>query len=206
MPTIKNTILAFMLVAVGACAAGDTGFTNVVASGNITAASGTVSAEQITTTDDMTVTDDLTVTGLATVGETLGVTGLTTSTGGTIQTPLTVTGTATLTTADCGQTIFVTAGIDTKTITLPATVAGCTYKFVYTGADGGALLDISPNASDAVHGSCTLAASVLELSGSDDADFGFTKATINTGDTVTITGDGSVGWFIEACAGILANN
>lgn len=125
---------------------------------------------------------------------------------GILHTARDVTGSDTLTRADCGKTILVTAGIDGSSITLPATIEGCVLTFVYTGADGGALLDISPNSADGVHGSCTLASSVLELSGTDDADFGFTKATINTGDTVTIVGDGSVGWFITACTGILANN
>jgi hypothetical protein len=125
---------------------------------------------------------------------------------GWVKSTKTISASDTLDGSDCGKVLLVDAGIDTNIITLPATVAGCEFQFVYTGADGGALLDISPNASDAVHGSCTLAASVLELSGSDDADFGFTKATINTGDTVTIVGDGSVGWYVTACAGILANN
>lgn len=60
----------------GIMAAGDTNFTNVVASGDITA------GDDLTVTDDATITDDLAVTGLATVGETLGVTGMSTFTGG----------------------------------------------------------------------------------------------------------------------------
>jgi hypothetical protein len=147
-----------------------------------------------------------TLTGAVTMASTLAVTGGITATGGVTQATSEITGNQTLTSAECGTVMFVTAAIDTNTITLPATSAGCVYEFVYNGADGGALLDISPQAADAVHGSCTLAASVLELSGSDDADFGFTKATINTGDRVTIVGDGSVGWFVTDCAGILANN
>jgi hypothetical protein len=35
---------------------------------------------------------------------------------------------------------------------------------------------------------------------------GFTKATINTGDTMTMIGDGGEGWYVTACAGIAANN
>lgn len=117
-----------------------------------------------------------------------------------------ITGATSLDASDCGKTFFVTDDADGDAISLPATIAGCEYRFVFVGSDGGALVDISPAAADAVHGSCTLASSVLELSGSDGADFGFTKSTINTGDRVSIIGDGSVGWFITECAGILANN
>lgn len=119
---------------------------------------------------------------------------------------ITITGALTLDTDDCGKTLYVTAGIDTATITLPATVDGCEYRVVYTGADGGALLDISPAAADAIHGSCTLAASVLEFNGTDDNDVGLTKTTANTSDTITLLGDGSAGWYTQSCTGIWANN
>lgn len=69
-----------------------------------------------------------------------------------------VTGTDALTAADCGKITTVTAGIDTHTLTLPeaSTVIGCTFHIVYIGADGGALLDISPLDSDAdgIEGTC----------------------------------------------------
>jgi hypothetical protein len=125
---------------------------------------------------------------------------------GVVMNTVSVTGATTLDKSDCGKTMMVTAGIDAASITLPATVDGCRLEFMYVGADGGALLDISPNASDAVHGSCTLAASVVEFSGTDDADIGLTKATANTGDTITLMGDGTEGWYVLACAGIWANN
>ena len=147
-----------------------------------------------------------TLSGAITASSTVAVTGLTTTTGGHLKPTLAITDTATLTSADCGQMVTVSAGIDTKTITLPAALDGCTYEIMYIGADGGALVDISPNASDGIHGSCTLAASVLEFSGTDDADIGLTKATANTGDTITLASDGAVGWYVTACAGIWANN
>lgn len=142
----------------------------------------------------------LSVTGAVTI------TGALTVNGG--QTPATgsITDTTALAAADCGEVQFTTAGIDTKTITLPATIAGCEYTIMYVGADGGALVDVSPNASDAIHGSCTLAASVVEFSGTDDADIGLTKATANTGDTITLVGDGTEGWYVKTCTGIWANN
>lgn len=124
-------------------------------------------------------------------------------------TAVSIADTATLDASDCGKPLFVTAGIDTKTITLPALSAvpnGCVYQFFYVGADGGALLDISPNAADGIEGSCTLAASVVELSGTDDADIGLTKATIKKGDTITLTSGDADDWYASAIQGICANN
>jgi hypothetical protein len=81
----------------------------------------------------------------------------------------TVTGTDTLVKGDCSRLTIVTAGIDTQTITLPeaSTVLGCELTISYTGADAGALVDITPLDSDAdgIEGGCTLAASVVTFSG-----------------------------------------
>ena len=153
-----------------------------------------------------TLTGNVTASGTLAVTGTSTLTGHVTLAGGQTQATATISDTDTLVAADCGIPQLVTAGIDTKTITLPATIDGCVYTFMYTGADGGALLDISPNASDAIHGSCTLAASVLEFNGTDDNDIGLTKATANTGDTITLLGDGSAGWYVTTCTGIWANN
>ena len=125
---------------------------------------------------------------------------------GTIKGTVSVTGAYTVDESDCGKTLFVTAAHDGNEIGLPATIAGCELEFMYVGADGGALLDISPNASDAIHGSCTLAASVVEFSGADDADVGLTKASINTGDFIRLIGDGTEGWYATGIVGICANN
>ncbi len=120
-----------------------------------------------------------------------------------------VTGAATLDASDCGKPIMVTAAHDGNTITLPALTAvpeGCVYRFHYVGADGGALLDITPNASDGIEGGCTLAASVVTFSGTDDADIGITKATIQKGDTLTLTSGDADDWYASAIQGICANN
>lgn len=154
---------------------------------------------------DVSVGGTLAVTGAATLSSTLAVTGATTTAAHVMGTT-TITGADTLDASDCGKVHFVTAGIDGASITLPSTIAGCVLKFIYTGADDAALLDISPAAADAIHGTCTLASSVVEFNGTDDNDVGFTKATINTGDTMTLNGDGSAGWYVTACAGIAANN
>ena len=118
----------------------------------------------------------------------------------------TVSALTTLDASDCGTWIFIGDTGDADTITLPSTIAGCPLRFMFTGTDHGALVDISPAAADAIHGSCTLAASVLEFNGTDDNDIGCTKATCNTGDTISLIGDGNQGWFVTTCTGIWANN
>ncbi len=152
-----------------------------------------------------------TLTGAVAAGSTLGVTGLTTTTGGhTTGAVNAITGVDSLTSADCGKLTTVTAGIDTASITLPeaSTVIGCTFTIMYIGADAGALLDITPLDSDAdgIEGSCTLAASVVTLSGTADADVGFTKASILTGDTMKLTSVGANLWIMHGVTGICANN
>ena len=115
----------------------------------------------------------------------------------------TITGNTTLTQADSGGVFLVAT--DAIAVTLPATVAGVTYAFVNTGADGGNIITISPNAADGIHGTVTLAGSVVEFSGTDDADIANTKATANTGDFIRLVGDGSVGWMVVGSSGIWAN-
>jgi hypothetical protein len=80
-PTMMFRTLLASLLLLGAfsCAEGDTNFTNVVASGDITAGddltvTDAISAADVAASDDMTVGDDLTVTGDAAVTGTLTVT------------------------------------------------------------------------------------------------------------------------------------
>lgn len=96
-------------------------------------------------------------------------------------------------------------GTDELVITLPATVKGLEYTFINSGSDGNNIITISPNASDALHGTITLAASVVELSGTDDKDVINTKNTANTGDMIKIVSDGIEGWFVLASTGIWAS-
>ena len=116
----------------------------------------------------------------------------------------------TLDASDCGKWHTISAAFDTFLITLPALSAvptGCELKFHYIGANGGALVDITPNAADGIEGGCTLAASVVTFSGTDDADVGLTKASILKGDTITITDVGDADdWYASRIQGICANN
>lgn len=163
----------------------------------------------IETTANLEVDGTATLTGAITASGALSVTGAASLAGGYTTAAVSVTDTATLDADDCGKPIFVSAGIDTKTITLPAlsaVTAGCRYEFHYVGADGAALLDISPNSADGVEGGCTLAGGVIYFSGTDDADIGLTKGTGLTGDAITIVAGDTADWYVASCQGIWANN
>lgn len=114
----------------------------------------------------------------------------------------TLTANRTLTAADHGMTFLI--GTDALTITLPATVAGLEYTFINSGADGNNIITISPNASDGIWGTVTLAASVVDLGGVDNKDLINTKATSIRGDCAVLVGDGSVGWYLKSSTGIWA--
>lgn len=116
----------------------------------------------------------------------------------------TLTASKTLTAADTGTTYFIAT--DALTITLPACAtagAGTTYKFVNSGADGNNIITISPNSADAIWGTITLAASVVDLGGADNKDLINTKATSIKGDSVEIVCDGT-DWFVQNSTGIWA--
>ena len=115
----------------------------------------------------------------------------------------TLTANTTLTAADSGKVYLIAT--DAITITLPATALGLTYTFVNTGADGNNIMTISPNASDYIAGTATLASSVVDLGVTDDKDIINTKTSSITGDSVTIVGDGVAGYFVTSINGIWAS-
>lgn len=123
-----------------------------------------------------------------------------------------ITGVTALDASDCGKRFSVTAAADGDQITLPDAdaVPGCEVSFHYVGADGGALVDISPLDSDAdgIEGGCyeTTTDTVVYFSGTADADVGLTKATILTGDWIGMYACGAAMWCITGCQGIAANN
>lgn len=122
---------------------------------------------------------------------------------GMIRTVETITASKSLLASDSGKIFLV--GTDALTITLPATSAGVEYTFINSGADGNNIITISPAAADAIHGTITLGASVVELSGTDNKDLINTKASATTGNSVTIVGDGVVGWYVKNSTGIWAS-
>lgn len=105
------------------------------------------------------------------------------------------------------QGIVQNVTVDGLNITLPATVVG--YNFVVrnggvkatsgptrSGADGSAIVKITPNASDLIAG--------LELTASDADSINNTKATSKVGDEISLVGNGTTGWNVVAAKGIWA--
>jgi hypothetical protein len=119
----------------------------------------------------------------------------------------TITASKTLTAGDSGKTFLVAT--DALVITLPsAAVAGLEYTFINTGADGAAIITISPLAADGIAGLITLAASVVNLSGTVDKDLINTKATSITGNAAKIVSSGTTGvtgWLVVSSSGIWAS-
>jgi len=110
----------------------------------------------------------------------------------------------TLTQAESGK-IFLES-TDAATITLPATVAGLNYTFIWAGA-AGETFNISPNASDLIRGACsdsnamgTVVESATNGAGADNKDLQLDSGA-EIGNRVTLVGDGSVGWYILDCVG-----
>ena len=85
---------------------------------------------------------------------------------------------------------------DGKTFTLPPTANGLKFTFINTGADGAVLLNIDPDDADSIDGN--------DLEGADGGILSNTKSTATSGDTVSIVGDGAVGWWIISSLGVWA--
>jgi len=110
----------------------------------------------------------------------------------------------TITGAESGTTFL--ESTNGATVTLPATVKGYNYTFVWAGS-AGQTFNISPNASDKIMGSCidsnaidTVVEGGTNGAGVDDKDLQLDSGA-GVGDRVTIVGDGSAGWYIVECMG-----
>lgn len=103
----------------------------------------------------------------------------------------TITANRTLRVEDSGKVFLIAT--DALTITLPSTVAGLDYTFINTGAAGNNIITISPQATDGICGTITLASSVVTRVGTVDTDLVNTKATSTKGNSVRIIGTGVVG-------------
>jgi hypothetical protein len=95
---------------------------------------------------------------------------------------------------DNGKIIYL--GVDAKTITLLATVAGYRIRIVNSGGLGVAGIIVDFNAADKSLGGCGLAA------GGDGAAITNTKATAQRGDFLELLGDGTAGWNVVGKRGI----
>ena len=112
----------------------------------------------------------------------------------------------TLLASDSGTVFHIAT--DALVMTLPSIAdvpLGTTYTFMNTGADGNNIITIAPNALDYIVGTATLAASVVDLGVVVDKDIINTKTTSITGDSVTVTSDGTDGWIAFPINGIWAS-
>lgn len=112
-----------------------------------------------------------------------------------------ITASSTLGAGDSGK-VF-TVATDALVITLPACEAGLKFTFVNTGADGNNIITLSPQATDSIWGTITLAGSVVDLGGVANKDLINTKGTAIKGDSVTLVSDGT-DWYVTASTGIWA--
>jgi len=117
-----------------------------------------------------------------------------------------ITSSKTLDADDSGKVFYVAT--DELVITLPSTAANLEYTFINSGADGNNIMTISPAAADGINGTITLAAAIVELSGTVNKDIINTKASATTGNTVKLKGTGIAGsaaWMVEYSTGIFAS-
>ena len=110
----------------------------------------------------------------------------------------------TLTEAESGQ-IFLES-TNGATVTLPATVKGYNYTFIWAGS-ATHTFNISPNASDKIMGACsdsnamgTVVEGASNGAGADNKDLQLDSSS-EVGNRVTLIGDGSAGWYILDCLG-----
>lgn len=117
----------------------------------------------------------------------------------------TISADTTLTAQDSGKTFLVAT--DALTITLPATAQGLKYTFMNSGADGNNIITVSPQSTDGISGTITMALTADRLDGTVDKDVINTKATSVTGDCLELVGTGVAGtsaWLVKSSTGIWA--
>lgn len=163
---------------------GDTGYTNIVTTGDITVG------------DDLTVTDDAVVSG------DLAVTGAMTTTGDfttKVKVDISLTGSTTLTAAQTG-TIFSIATSTGFNITLPSvTTKGLMYTFVVGSALATTNLTINSHAGDDIEGSIIVAGAVVDCAAADVLTFVIDGE--NIGDFVTVVSNGT--YWVPLESGVL---
>lgn len=119
-----------------------------------------------------------------------------------------IAGGAAYTVTEADGDCIITTATDNADITLPDAAAGNAGQrvtIINTGADGAALVTVSPHSSDAIFGTVPNAAADSVASGTVNKYFGNTKATANKGDHVVLVSDGSTGWYIVGGVGIWAS-
>jgi hypothetical protein len=139
-------------------------------------------------TSEVTVADNLNVTGALLYNSKI----VSTKSNGT-----------TLAASESGSVIL--QSTNSATITLPATVAGLRYTFVWAGT-AGQTFNISPNSSDKIMGSIldvadgNIVTAASSGAGTDNKDLQLDGGS-QVGDRVTLVADGDSGWYIEEALG-----
>lgn len=95
---------------------------------------------------------------------------------------------------DCGKQMYVTA--DAVVVTLPATSGGLNFVVVNSMNNAGALISVSPNASDLITGP--------DYAGTDDKDWQNTKATARCGDRIEVVAKTTHGYCVSKLVGTWA--
>jgi hypothetical protein len=117
-----------------------------------------------------------------------------------------VTASTAFATKDLGQDIEIAT--DALTMTLPLITAdnlGREILFRNTGADGAAIITISPAAADGINGTIANADADSVASGVVNKNFVNTKATANNGDYVVLRATALTKWTIVGGVGIWAS-
>jgi hypothetical protein len=128
------------------------------------------------------------------------------ATKGEITRQLTLTASKTLSTSDAEKDINIAT--DALVLTLPLitdNLIGMSYLVRNTGADGGNLVKISPNALDSINGTIANSAADSVAGGVVNKDFVNTKATSNNGDWVELVAVALTKWYIKGGVGIWAS-
>lgn len=94
---------------------------------------------------------------------------------------------------DSGFVITTGSATTAVTFTLP-TASGVAYTFMYTGANGGAAMNISPQTADKIVG--------LNSAGVADKDMILSAATARYGDYIRIEWSAATTWAITDAAGV----
>lgn len=94
---------------------------------------------------------------------------------------------------------FVSSAADVV-FTLPSTAAGLVYRFINGSVSAGTGLSVSPAAADKIMGTI----GSVGITSADDKDLINTGATDVLGDSITLMGDGSAGWYIIHGTGVWA--
>lgn len=116
---------------------------------------------------------------------------------------------------ESGTTVFMVAGGDNYTVTLPTKAAGLCFTFVHSGASGGSTYRITPAAGSSIVGyvsanesgnaDATTADGLMSvLDGADAKYVQLTKATGHKGNYISLCCDGE-DWYVVGGTGIFTH-